>query len=294
MARPPLAGWRQGLRFVRPRTVLDWQKRRFREHWRRKSRSGQPGRPAIDPEIRNLIRRISSANPTWGSPRIVGELAKLGIVAAKSTVEKYRIRMTGSPSPTWKAFLNNHLKDLVSIDFFIVPTVRFEILCVLTVLAHDRRRVVHFSITAHPTAQWTAQQIVEAFPFDTAPRYLIRDRDATYGETFCRRVRSLGIEQVLTAPRSPWQNPYAERMIGTLRRVCLDHVVVLHERHLRRILRSYLDFYHRWRIHQSLEMDAPDLRPVQSPDFGEVVEFPDVNGLQRHYERRAAARRSRR
>lgn len=280
--------WRQGLRFVQPRTVLEWQKRRSREHWRRKSENSRPGRPPIDPELRELIRRISRANPTWGSPRLVGELAKLGIVVAKSTVEKYRIRATDAPSPTWKAFLDNHVKDLVSIDFFVVPTMRFKILYVLIVLAHDRRRIVHFNVTANPTAQWTAQQMVEAFPFDTAPRYLIRDRDGIYGETFRRRVRSLDIEEVLTTPRSPWQNPYAERLIGTLRRECLDNVIALHERHLRRVLRSYVDFYHRWRVHQSLDMDSPDHRPAQPPDLGEVVEFPDVGGLQRHYERRAA------
>lgn len=180
------------------------------------------------------------------------------------------------------------MTDLVSIDFFIVPTVRFEILYVLIVLAHDRRRIVHFNVTANPTAQWTAQRMVEAFPFETALRYLVRDRDGIYDQTFRRRVRSLGIDEVITAPRSPWQNPHTERLIGTLRRQCLDHVIVLHERHLRRTLRSYVDFYHRWRVHQSLEMDAPDGRPVQPPELGNVVEFPDVRGLQRHYERRAA------
>ena len=165
---------------------------------------------------------------------------------------------------------------------------RSQILFVLIVLAHERRRILHFNVTANPTAQWTAQQMVEAFPFDTAPGYLIRDRDSIYGAAFRRRVRSLDIEEVLTAPRSPWQNPYAERLIGTLRCECLDNVIVLYERHLRRVLGSYIDFYHRWRVHQSLEMDAPAHRPVQPPEIGEVIEFPDVGGLQRHYERRAA------
>ena len=207
---------------------------------------------------------------------------------AKSTVERYRIRANGSPSPTWKAFLDNHVKELVSIDFFVVPTVKFQILFVLIVLAHERRRIVHFNVTAHPTAQWTAQQMVEAFPFDAAPKYLIRDRDGIYGKRFRRRVRSLGIKEVVVGSRSPWQNPYCERVIGTLRRECLDNVIVLHERHLRSVLRSYIDFYHQWRVHQSLEMDTPDQRPVQPPTCGKVVEFPDVGGLQRHYERRAA------
>jgi transposase InsO family protein len=279
---------RQGLRFVQPRAVLEWQKRRFRDHWRRKNHRGRPDRPAIDLEIRQLIRRISRASPSWGSPRIVGELAKIGIVVAKSTVVKYRIRTTGSPPPTWKTFLDNHVRDLVSTDFFVVPTVRFQILYVLVVLAHQRRRIVHFNVTEHPTAQWTAQQMVEAFPFDAAPRYPIRDRDGIYGQTFRRRLRSRGVEEALTAPRSPWQNPYAERVIGTLRRECLDNVIILHERHPRRILRSYIDFYHRWRVHRSLEMDSPGHRPVQPSERGNVIEFPDVGGLQRHYEPRAA------
>ena len=240
-------GWRQGLHFVRPRAVLEWQERRFRDYWRGKSHGGRPGRPCIDQDVRELIRRISNANPTWGSPRIVGELDRLGIAVAKSTVEKYRIRTTGSPSPTWKAFLDNHIKDLVSIDFFVVPTLRLgDSVCP----GGARPPTPPDRPLQHPTAEWTAQQMVEAFPFDTAPRYLIRDRDGIYGETFRRRVRSLGIKDVLTAPRSPWQDPYAERVIGTLRRECVDNVIVLHERHLRRVLRSYIDFYHRWRVHQ--------------------------------------------
>ena len=187
--------------------MLEWQKRRFREHWRRKRERGRPGRPCIDRDVRELIRRISRANPTWGSPRIVGELGRLGIVVAKSTNEKYRIRATGSPSPTWKAFLHSHVKDLVSIDFFIVSTVRFKILYVLIVFAHERRRIVHFNVTANPTAQWTVQQMVEASPFDTAPRYVIRDRDVTYGATFRRRVRSLDIEEVPQHQEVPGRTP---------------------------------------------------------------------------------------
>ena len=280
--------WRGSLHFVQPRTVLEWQKRRFREHWRRKSKSGRPGRPCIDRDVRELIRRTSRANPTWGSPRIVGELGKLGIMVAKSTVEKYRIRTTSPPSPTWKAFLDSHVKDLVPIDFFIVPTVRFEVLYVLIVLAHERRQIVHFNVTANPTAQWTAQQMVEAFPWDTASRYLLRDRHQVYGTAFRRRVNSFGIEEVLTAPRKPWQNPYVERLIGSIRRECLDHIIVLNDRHLRRTLASYVSYYHRWRVHRSLDMDAPAHRPVQPPELGEVVAFPEVGGLHHRYERRAA------
>jgi transposase InsO family protein len=238
--------------------------------------------------IKDLIRRMSSANPGWGSPRIVGELAKLGIHVAKSTVGKYMVRPRKPPSPTWRSFLDNHVKDLVSVDFFVVPTVMFRVLFVFVVLVHERRRILHFNITEHPTAQWTTQQVVETFPWRTAPRYLLRDRDAVYGTDFRARVERRGIEEVLTAPRSPWQNPYVERVIGSLRRECLDHVVVLGERHLRRILVDYLEHYHRWRCHRSLEMDCPDPRLVQPPERGEVVEVEEAGGLYQHYERRAA------
>jgi putative transposase len=242
----------------------------------------------VPQDVIALIRKISSANARWGSPRIGGELKKLGIEVAKCTVEKYRVRHRKPPSPTWKAFLKNHVSELVSIDFFTVPTVGFKVLFVLLVLAHDRRRVVHFNVTENPTAHWTAQQIIEAFPWDSAPKYLLRDRDAIYGNAFNSRVQSMGIEQVLSAPRSPWQNPYVERLIGSIRRDCLDHVIVLSERHLRRTLTAYFDYYHRWRTHLSLDMDCPDPRSVHPPDRGTVVQFPDVGGLHHHYERLAA------
>ena len=239
-------------------------------------------------DVRELIGEMSRVNPSWGSPRIVGELAKLGIQVAKATVEKYMVRLRKPPSPTWRAFLENHVKDLVSVDFFVVPTVAFKILFVFVVLAHHRRRVVHFNITEHPTAHWTAQQISEAFPWETAPRFLLRDRDGVYGPVFKDRIESLGVEEILTAPRSPWQNPFAERLIGTIRRECLDHVVVLNDRHLRRLLGDYLHHYHRWRCHRSLEMDCPVPRATQGPEVGSVVEVAEAAGLYRHYERRAA------
>jgi putative transposase len=282
------ARWRDVLVFVQPATVIAWQRKRFRNHWARISKGGKPGRPQISEEIRELIRAISSANPLWGTPRIVGELGKLGIEVAKSTVDKYRGRSRTAPSPTWKAFLKNHLNDLVSIDFLIVPTIRFKPLYVLIVLAHSRRRALHFNVTAHPTALWTAQQIVEAFPWDSAPKYLLRDRDAIYGGAFRKRIHAMGIEQVLSAPRSPWQNPFVERLIGTLRRDCLDHVIALNECHLRRIVAEYLDYYHVWRTHLSLSMDAPNPRVVHPPDRGRVVAFPELGGLHHHYERLVA------
>jgi putative transposase len=280
--------WQEALEFVQPRTVLTWQKKRFRDYWRRLSQSGKPGRPAISKEVRDLIRDMWCSNPTWGSPRIVGELRKLGIHIAKSTVEKYRPPVRKPPSPTWKAFLSNHVKDIVACDFFTVPTVQCRVLFVFILLAHERRRIVHFNVTEHPTAQWTAQQIVDAFPWDTAPRYLLRDRDSIYGATFQSRVENMGIEEVKIAPQSPWQNPYCERVIGSIRRDALDHVIILNERHLCRVLHSYFDYYHRWRTHQSLEMDAPLSRAVQPPELGAVRKLPEVGGLHHHYERIAA------
>jgi putative transposase len=280
--------WKNALTFVQPRTVIAWQRQRFRDHWRQLSRQGTPGRPTIAKEVRALIRMMWQTNPTWGAPRIVGELRKLGIEVAKSTVEKYRVRPQKPPSPTWKTFLKNHVQDLVALDFFVVPTVTHTVLFVLLILAHDRRRVVHFNVTEHPAAQWTAQQIVDAFPWDEAPRYLLRDRDRIYGTSFRRRVRNMGIEEVLIAPRSPWQNPYVERLIGSIRRECLDHVIVLHERHLRRLLTGYFHYYHRWRTHRALDMDCPVPRPVQRPEVGLIHEVPEVGGLHHHYERRAA------
>jgi putative transposase len=280
--------WHEVLAFVQPRTVIAWQRKRFRDHWRRLSQRGAPGRPALAKEVRELIRAMWQANPTWGSPRIVGELRKLGIEVAKSTVEKYRPRPKHPPSPTWKTFLKNHMQDLVALDFFVVPTATFRVLFVLVILAHDRRRIVHFNVTEHPTAQWTAQQVVEAFPWDEAPRYLLRDRDRIYSAAFRQRVRHMGIKEVLTAPQSPWQNPYVERLIGSIRRECLDHVIVLHERHLQRLLTDYFAYYHSWRTHLSLAMDCPTPRPIQLPDRGQVVGLPDVGGLHHHYERVAA------
>jgi putative transposase len=280
--------WQGALEFVQPRTVVAWQKKRFRDYWRQLSQHGKSGRATISTEVRTLIRDMWRSNPTWGSPRIVGELEKLGIHVAKSTVEKYRPRFRKPFSPTWKAFLKNHVKDLVSCDFFTVPTVTYKVLFVFVILAHDRRHMVHVNVTEHPTAQWTAQQIVDAFPWDEAPQYLLRDRDAIYSVQFQQRVRNMGIEEVKIAPRSPWQNPYVERFIGSIRRECLNDVIVLNEWHLKRVLNSYVYYYHTWRVHRSLNMDAPEPRPVQKPQEGPVRKTPEVGGLHHHYERRVA------
>jgi putative transposase len=230
---------------------------------------------------------MAAANPLWGAPRIHGQLLTLGIHISERTVSRLLPRKRRPPSPIRTAFLHNHLNQLVSIDFFTVPTATFRVLFVLVALAHRRRRVVHFNVTEHPTASWTAQQILEAFLEDTAPRYLIRDRDQIYGKCFRDRLRDMGIAEVLTAPRSPWQNPLAERLVGSIRRECLDQVIVLGEKHLR-ILKSHFDYYLCRRTHLSLAKDAPTTRVAQGPEAGEIVELPQVGSLHHRYGRRAA------
>jgi transposase InsO family protein len=208
------------------------------------------------------------ANPLWGAPRIHGELLKLGIEVCETTVAKYMIMRRGPPSQAWKTFLENHVKETMALDFFMVPTATFKVLFVLVILSHDRRRILHFNVSEHPTAVWTARQLLQACGIIEVPRYLVRDRDAIYGEAFHRQARGLGIEEVPTAPKSPWQNPYAERVIGSIRRECLDHVIVLGESHLRRIVRRYADYYNGARTHLSLDKDSPDERAVQPPNMG--------------------------
>ena len=219
--------WRRALQIVTPDTVVRWHRQAFRLYWRRQSAPRRPGRPAVAPDIRALIRDMQAANPLWGAPRLHGELRKLGITVAQSTVAKYVGPSAPTPSSqTWRTFLANHVSQLASVDFFTLPTATFRVLFVFVVLAHARRRILHVSVTAHPTAAWTAQQLREAFPWDTAPRFLLRDRDAIYGSAVRGTVQEMGVEDVLTAPRAPWQNPFVERLIGSLRRECLDHVIV--------------------------------------------------------------------
>jgi putative transposase len=279
------SGWRSSLVIVKPGTVVAWHRKGFRLYWTWKSRQ-RTGRPKINTEVRELIQKMSRENPLWGAPRIHGEVLKLGIDISQATVAKYRVRKAGPPSQSWRTFLDNHVSQLASIDFFTVPTIWFEVLFVFVVLAHDRRRVLHFNVTAHPTAAWTAQQILEAFPFETAPKYLLRDRDALYGFVLRQQIEGLGITEVLGAPRSPWQRAYVERMIGSIRRDCLDHVIVFEESSLHRILGRYLDYYHDSRTHLSLDKDAPTPRPVQPA--GRIVALPQLGGLHHRYERRAA------
>ena len=280
--------WRKPLLLVRPETVIGWHRGGFRLFWTWISRRRRPGGPGTKRQVRDLVCKMAEANPLWGAPRIHGELLKLGIEISERTVSRLMPKRRKPPSQTWKAFLANHVNELVSIDFFTVPTAFFRVLFVLVVVAHHRRRVLHFNVTEHPTALWTSHQMVEAFPEDTAPRYLLRDRDKIYGREFCQRIRSLSIEEGLSAPASPWRRAYVERLIGSVRRDCLDHMIILGERHLRAILKSYLDYYHCSRTHLGLSKDTPEPRAVQPPELGAVVGLPQVGGLHHRYERRVA------
>jgi transposase InsO family protein len=262
--------------------VLRWHRRGFRAYWRWKSRQCG-GRPRIDGELRALIRRMSRENPTWGAPRIHGELLMLGIEVSESTVGRYMIRIGRPRSQGWKTFLLNHAAGIASIDLFVVRTISFRLLYGLVILRHSRRRVVRIAVTTNPTAKWIAGQVTEAFPWDEAPPHLIRDRDGAFGPVYVRRIRAMGIRDHPVTARSPWQNGHVERLIGSIRRECLDHVVVFGEAHLRRILKTYAAYYNRVRTHLSLDKDAPNFRPVQR--IGKVVALPILGGLHHQYVR---------
>ena len=231
---------------------------------------------------------MQTENVTRGAPRIHGELLKLGYEIYEATVSKYMKRMRKPPSQSWRTFLANHREAIAAVDFFTVPTMTFKILYVFVVIAHARRRVVHFNVTAHPSALWTAQQLTEAFPFNTAPTYLLRDGDAIYGAAVQRRIGNLNIKELVTTPASPWENPYVERLIGSIRRECLDHTIVLNERHLRRLLKEYLSYYHDYRTHLSLSKDPPTPRTIETQERGNVVALPLLGGLHHRYTRLAA------
>ena len=280
--------WKSALMIVRPETVISWQQKRFKRYWWRLSQSKGPGRPRVSSEIRTLISNMAATNPFWGAPRVHGELLKLGYEISERTVSRLMPKNDKKPSQTWTTFLRNHVGQMVSIDFFTVATVRLHVLYVFVILAHDRRRVLHFNVTEHPTAVWAAQQIIEAFPEDGAPRYLLRDRDGIYGHCFTTRIEGMGIEQVRITARSPWQNCYVERAIGSIRRECLNHMIVLSEQHLRRILKSYFRYYHESRTHLSLSKDAPESRAIQANELERIVQIPQLGGLHHRYERRAA------
>ena len=282
--------WRRSLVIVRPDTVVRWHHKSFKLFWKFKSKG--PGRPQVSREIRHLVRRMAKANSSWGAPRIHGELLRLGFEVSERTVSNLMPRRStnSEPSQSWRTFLKNHAGKC-SIDFFTVPTATFNILFVLVILRHCRRKVVHFNVTSNPSAQWTAQQVLEAFPWDTAPKYLMRDRDSIYGVFFRNRVKNMGIKEVISAPRSPWQNPFIERMIGSIRRECTDHVIVLNQSHLKNILCAYFQYYHNDRTHLSLGKDTPNGRPIQPRPVGKckIIDLPRIGGLHHRYEWKKAA-----
>ena len=279
--------WRAALFIVKPETVIAWHRRGFRVWWTWKSRH-RMGRPAAPADVRSLIRTMAQANPLWGAPRIHGELLTLGIDVSQATVAKYMGRRHEPPSQTWQTFLRNHVGQIVAADFFVVPTATYRLLFVLVLLAHDRRRIRHVAVTAHPTAAWTAQQLREAFPWNEAPRYLLHDRDHAF-EHMEATAKAMGIEEVETAPQSPWQNAFVERFIGSVRRDCLDHVIGFNEAGLLRLMTLYGAYYEQSRTHLSLDKDAPIPRPIMpASDGAVVVAVPEVGGLHHRYERRAA------
>ncbi len=286
------SGWCNTIMIVQPETVVRWHKVSFKAYWRRKSQRGRRGRPSIDPDIKQLVIKMTNANPLWGAPKIHGELLKLGIEISERTVSSLLGRRPRKPpSQTWRTFINNHMKDMVAVDFLVVPTIRFKVLYVFIILSHARREVVHFNVTTNPTAGWTARQIVEAFPWDRAPKYLLRDRDSIFGIKFRQRVQSMGIEEVLTAFRSPWQNAYVERLNGSIRRECTDHIIVLGENHLRKTLRAYFKYYHEDRTHLGLDKEPPVGRPISNrkSQVTQIVELPRLGGLHHRYEWAEAA-----
>ena len=270
------------LAIVRPETVIRWHRAGFRLYWRWRSRR-RGGRPQVPVDVRQLIRDISIANLLWGAPRIHGELLKLGIDVGQTTVAKYMARGRRLPSQGWKTFLRNHADGVASMDLFVVPTISFRLLYGFLILHHGRREILWIGTTSHPSAEWIARQLTEAFGWEEAPRYIVRDRDRAYGDIVVRRLRAMGIRDRPTAPRSPWQNGYCERLIGSIRRDCLDHVVVFGERHLRHLLRSYATYYNQTRTHLSLNKDSPVTRPIET--FGRILPVPILGGLHHQYVR---------
>jgi transposase InsO family protein len=270
------------LAIVRPETVIRWHRSGFRLYWRWRSRR-RGGRPKVPVEVRQLIRDISIANPLWGAPRIHGELLKLCIDVGQTTVAKYMARRRLPPSQGWKTFLRNHADGIASMDLFVVPTISFRLMYGFLILHHGRREILWIGTTSHPSAEWIARQLTEAFGWEQAPRYIIRDRDRAYGDIVVRRIRAMGIRDRPTALRSPWQNGYCERLIGSIRRDCLDHVVVFGERHLRHLLRSYTNYYNQTRTHLSLNKDCPVTRPKEA--IGRILPVPILGGLHHQYVR---------
>jgi putative transposase len=279
------AGWKSALMIVQPETILRWHRQGFKLFWRWKSR-GNAGRPRIDIEIQRLIQKLSKENPNWGIPRIKSELALLGYDVAESTVAKYMVRHPKPPSQTWRTFLKNHAANIVACDFFTTYSVTFRVYYVFVMLRHSDREIVYFNVTQNPTTAWTLQQVREAFPFNNSPRYLLHDNGSMFSMEFRHTLKTLGIESIRTAYRSPWQNPYVERVQGSLRRECLDNLIILNERHLRRVLSIYVEsYYNTVRPHLSLNRNAPMPREIDPPSNGRIISTPILGGLQYSYRR---------
>jgi putative transposase len=281
-----LSNWKERIFIVKPETVIKWHRSAFKFYWRWKSKS-KGGRPKVTREVINLIKQIANENPSWGAPRIHGELKKLGFNLSESTVQRYMSKKgKRNNGQNWKTFLKNHSKDIISIDFLTVPTINFKLMYVLVIIEHHRRKLIHFNVTKNPTAEWTLQQIRNLFFEFDVPKYLIRDRDTKYGKMFGSGKNQFGINEIIIAYRSPWQNGNVERVIGSIRRECLDHVIVLNESHLRNILTDYISYYNKYRTHLGINKDSPEGRPIQSA--GKIDKIPQVNGLHHYYFRQAA------
>src|SRR6516162_10296001 len=270
----------EALKILKPETLIRWHRAGFRVYWRWKSRPCG-GRPGTAAEIRQLIREMSMANPLWVAPRIHGELLKLGIDVGQTTGAKYMAKRRRPPSQGWKTFLRNHADAITSMDLFVVPTISFRLLYGFLILRHARRELLWLSVTTHPNAEWIALQLTEAYGWQQAPQYIVRDRDCVYGDVVIQRLRAMGIRDRPISPRSPWQNGYTERLIGSIRRDCLDHVVVFGERHLRHLLNSYQKYYNEARTHLSLHKDAPIPRTIQT--VGRTLAMPVLGGLHHQY-----------
>jgi hypothetical protein len=281
-----LSNWKARMFIVKPETVIKWHRTAFRIFWRWKSQH-KGGRPKISKEVIALIKQMANENSKWGAPRIHGELKKLGFEVSESTVQRYMPKKGGrTTGQNWKSFLKNHSKEIISIDFLTIPTINFKLLHVLVIIEHDRRKLIYFNVTMNPTAEWSIQQIRNLlFNYDT-PKYLIRDRDKKYGTLLGSKKNRFGIDEIVTAYRSPWQNGYVEKVIGSIKRECLDHVIVFNENHLRTVMTDYVSYYNKYRTHLGLNKDSPEGRPVQKE--GQIEKIPIVNGLHHYYYRKAA------
>jgi transposase InsO family protein len=284
--RSILSNWREKLFIVKPNTLIKWHRLGFRHFWKQKS-GKEGGRPSMNLEVIILIKKMVAENPLWGAPRIHSELLMLGYKICESTVQRYMPKKgKKNNGQNWKTFLKNHFMDIISIDFLTVPTINFKQMYVLVIIEHYRRKLIHFNVTSNPTSEWTIQQIRNLLFDYKAPKYLIRDRDKKYGNLFSEGINNFGIKQIMTAYRCPWQNGYVERVIGTIKRECLDHVIILNENHLKSILDNYVSYYNKYRPHLGINQDSPEGRAVQSE--GTIYKVPAVNGLHHVYFRKAA------